>query len=251
MCKKELIPGIFNYCDRWCERCPFNNRCEIFDPADQEKDWSEVDANEFIEEITATFEKTMNLLKIEADANGMNWNQLVADAKEVELEEPVLPKDHEKAVTLASNYRRQVTKWLKDHSEDIKATTVSLVQEIDLGIEYANENNTQFINAIESINWYYALIEAKLRRAISGLNSDSEAELKDFPQTHANGCAKITMLFINKSICAWEEISQIMPAQKDPILDHLALLSRMRTKIQKIFPAHEAFIRPGFDTFIL
>ena len=25
-----FIVGIFNYCDRWCERCPFTSRCRLF-----------------------------------------------------------------------------------------------------------------------------------------------------------------------------------------------------------------------------
>src|SRR5439155_24301861 len=27
----KYIDGIFNYCDRWCERCPFTSRCRSFD----------------------------------------------------------------------------------------------------------------------------------------------------------------------------------------------------------------------------
>src|SRR5438132_7750977 len=26
----KYIDGIFNYCDRWCERCPFTSRCRSF-----------------------------------------------------------------------------------------------------------------------------------------------------------------------------------------------------------------------------
>jgi len=26
----ELLPGIHNYCDRWCERCPLTKRCAVF-----------------------------------------------------------------------------------------------------------------------------------------------------------------------------------------------------------------------------
>ena len=26
----RFIPGIFNYCDRWCERCAFTQRCRSF-----------------------------------------------------------------------------------------------------------------------------------------------------------------------------------------------------------------------------
>lgn len=25
-----FIISVFNYCDRWCERCPFTGRCQIF-----------------------------------------------------------------------------------------------------------------------------------------------------------------------------------------------------------------------------
>ena len=25
-----FILGIFNYCDRWCQRCAFTNRCRVF-----------------------------------------------------------------------------------------------------------------------------------------------------------------------------------------------------------------------------
>jgi len=25
-----FIPGVYNYCDRWCERCPFASRCRVY-----------------------------------------------------------------------------------------------------------------------------------------------------------------------------------------------------------------------------
>src|SRR5262249_49183045 len=26
----RFISGVYNYCDRWCERCRFNNRCMVY-----------------------------------------------------------------------------------------------------------------------------------------------------------------------------------------------------------------------------
>lgn len=251
MSKKELIPEIYVYCDRWCEHCSFTKHCEIFDPADQEKDWGEADAEEFIQELTAKFEKTMSLLKNEADANGMNWNQLVEDAKEVELEDPILPTQHEEAIALAGTYRHQVTEWLTVSAKKIEETTIIHAQNAEMGIKNAQKDNVRYIDALEVIQWYHCLIESKVRRAISGLNNGFEEIHDDKPQNHANGCAKITMLFIQKSIDAWEQVRKEMGDQEDKILDHLAVLSRLSRKIQKIFPVHAAFIRPGFDTFIL
>ena len=31
----DLISGIYNYCDRWCERCPLTSRCLVY-AAEQE-----------------------------------------------------------------------------------------------------------------------------------------------------------------------------------------------------------------------
>lgn len=28
--EEDFISGIFNYCDRWCERCDFAARCRVF-----------------------------------------------------------------------------------------------------------------------------------------------------------------------------------------------------------------------------
>ncbi len=25
--EKKYISGVYNYCDRWCERCPLSDRC--------------------------------------------------------------------------------------------------------------------------------------------------------------------------------------------------------------------------------
>lgn len=42
--EKRFIPGIYNYCDRWCERCPQTSYClnfaivqeEFSDPEEQD-----------------------------------------------------------------------------------------------------------------------------------------------------------------------------------------------------------------------
>ena len=33
----HLIPGIYNYCDRWCERCTFTSRCLTFLTEEEKK----------------------------------------------------------------------------------------------------------------------------------------------------------------------------------------------------------------------
>ena len=26
----QFISGVYNYCDRWCERCPLTSRCFVY-----------------------------------------------------------------------------------------------------------------------------------------------------------------------------------------------------------------------------
>ena len=33
---ERLIPGIYNYCDRWCERCSFTSRCLNFASSEED-----------------------------------------------------------------------------------------------------------------------------------------------------------------------------------------------------------------------
>lgn len=30
MQNQDFIPGIYNYCDRWCERCALSARCRVY-----------------------------------------------------------------------------------------------------------------------------------------------------------------------------------------------------------------------------
>ena len=37
----DLIPGIYNSCDRWCERCPLTSRCLVYATEQEDNDSSQ------------------------------------------------------------------------------------------------------------------------------------------------------------------------------------------------------------------
>ena len=60
------IPGIYNYCDRWCERCTFTSRCLNFEMSEEKfGDLEDVDiTNEvFWQKLSETFQETLSMLK--------------------------------------------------------------------------------------------------------------------------------------------------------------------------------------------
>jgi len=49
--RRDFISGIYNYCDRWCERCAFTHRCRVYATQKQ----FEEEAAEEEEETAQTF----------------------------------------------------------------------------------------------------------------------------------------------------------------------------------------------------
>ena len=64
------IPGIFNYCDRWCERCPMTSRCSVFAITQEHcPDRGERDADNarFWEKISEVFQGTLEMIREDAE----------------------------------------------------------------------------------------------------------------------------------------------------------------------------------------
>ena len=66
-----MIDGIYNYCDRWCERCPFTSRCanfaleEQYFPDPQDRD---IRNQRFWDKLHEVFRTTLDMLRKDAEA---------------------------------------------------------------------------------------------------------------------------------------------------------------------------------------
>ncbi|MFP3975356.1 MAG: hypothetical protein ACLFVK_03940 [Dehalococcoidia bacterium] len=89
---RELIPGIYNYCDRWCERCSFTSRCLQFQMQENEDQSSGSpvrgeDKVQFWERVEEMLSLAMELIRDFADREGIDLNVLAAQAEMAEQEE--------------------------------------------------------------------------------------------------------------------------------------------------------------------
>ena len=94
----KLITGVHNYCDRWCERCPFTQRCAvgIQGLTNAQKD---MDNEAFWRTLSQNFAKTFQLLKGEAKKNGFDLTS-PTEAELLEFDR----KDAETRAALAKPY---------------------------------------------------------------------------------------------------------------------------------------------------
>ena len=75
----KYIEGVYNYCDRWCERCPLTSRCLNY--AIAEENFGDLDSHDiqnqaFWSKLREMFEVTIEMLTEWAEEQGINLDEL-------------------------------------------------------------------------------------------------------------------------------------------------------------------------------
>ncbi|MCF6159414.1 MAG: hypothetical protein E3K32_12795 [wastewater metagenome] len=248
----DFIPNIYNYCDRWCERCSFTSRCENY--ALSKKNFTDSESRNinnhiFWQNMAEVFELPLDILKEVAKQEGIELDILDTKTTTKKTYRDIA-KNHE-CSRLAMIYGEMVDNWFKlaeglfdekEHILNIKIRLGILDADTDTAAEAAVLND-----AVDIICWYQHQIYVKLMRAIQGDIEEKSEHQDRFPRD-SHGSAKIALIAMDRSIAAWEKMGKLFPEQKDNILDILLHLDRLRRKTEEAFPAARAFVRPGFDT---
>ncbi len=247
----EFIQSIYNYCDRWCERCPFTSHCLNFAMDSEElgdQETHDINNEAFWQRLTETFQMTLELLHEAAEEEGIDLESI--DAKEFEEQDRLnkeLAKNHQ-CSRAAKLYSEMVDDWF-DSAKDIfghEDDEPDLEMSADMGDIDPAEEISDFGEAVEVVRWYQHLIYVKLMRAIRGELDERLEILDEFPKD-SDGSAKVALIALDRSIAAWGEIRNLFPHRDNDILDILVHLEQLRRNAEKAFPEARAFIRPGFD----
>lgn len=247
----KFIPGVYNYCDRWCERCPFTSRCMNFALSEEQFDdpqARDIKNEAFWQKLHEVFQVTLEMLKETAKEQGINLNCLDLHAAAEENKKiNNIAKNHGCAHA-AKTYAEMVKSWF-DSSKDLfeeKADDLSLKARLELPDSDPVKEAAGLKDTVDIIRWYQHFIYVKLLRAVRGSMEESSPSLDEFPKD-SDGSAKIALIAMDRSIAAWGQMSTYFPQCKDEILDILVRLDRLRRKTEEIFSDARAFVRPGFD----
>jgi hypothetical protein len=246
------IRGIFNYCDRWCERCPMTLRCSVFAISrEQFPDAGARDENDerFWEKLSDVFQGTIEMIREDAERQGIDLDPCDTEAVVAEhrrRERAV--KEHE-CPRAAKRYADMVDEWFDSAEPLFEEKRVSLESQARMGLPGADPSGeaARLKDAVEVARYYQYQIQVKLMRAADSLlEEESETLLKEYLKD-SDGSAKVALIGIDRSIPAWAELRLQFPECGDAILDILVQLDRLRQKTGKAFPSARAFVRPGFD----
>lgn len=248
------IIGIHNYCDRWCERCVFTSKCEVYESTSKlSSEQLDSDNAEFWDNLSSNFKQTIDLLKKEAEKRGIDFSEIEnyepsEEEQQNELRKRDFAKKHSVAV-LSRKYSRLTLAFTKE-DVDLTEKVRELVKQGHLGIKTSEEIGTTTADigdAFEVVQWYMFFIEVKIQRALSGKFDEAEDPVDfDFPKD-SDGSAKIALIAIEKSMAAYAKLHTYFPEQEDVILNALSILQQIKRGVELGFPKAYSFVRPGFD----
>ena len=227
----DLISGIYNYCDRWCERCPLTSRCLVYasEQEDDEPPESRDLRNEaFWRRLGSIYLETRELIVEWASEAGLD---LTANGEEDEA------RFHRKR-QLIDNHP------LAKSGKKYANTASDWFREFDQTTEISDSERLE--DAREVIQWYQYQIAVKTIRALSGRREEEDPELADFPRD-SDGSAKVALIGIDRSIAAWRLMQLSLPQRAGSIVPLILQLERLRQRLEKGFPQARDFVRPGFD----
>jgi hypothetical protein len=237
----RFIPGIYNYCDRWCERCTLSHKCLTYAHEQEIKEecndpeTNDIDNEKFWEQIRLSFEVTLDMISEDAGKLGINLDELPDVDEQEHVDSPV-----EK---LASQYGTVLCKWLETHSDMLRNKASQLLM-----IHNNQDVALKFADALEVVQWYCFYISAKVHRSHFDLDIRLQDEDPDEdPLWDNRGSAKIAIIAVNRSMEALSVLYPELKDYEDDILKFLSLLSQIKKHMLATFPTAMEFKRPGFD----
>ncbi len=253
--KKDFIPGIFNYCDRWCERCEYTRLCRLAadlekaerrrrrkgkDPADDSIDGA-------MEEVGRSFEVVARALRKRARKEG--WDLDAIDTAAIDAHESDLRRrceQHPLALE-ARQWCREGMKLVKDLQPLLRSEGEDLQRRGDfMDVQDEADSFEALAHAMEVVAFDSTLVAAKMRRAIDGLleSADETDFMHEIGLEDANGSAAVILRCLKRDRPALVRIYEHDERLEEQALGLLARLDRMEKGLAEVLPGALTFVWP-------
>ncbi|MGS2763444.1 hypothetical protein [Sinomicrobium sp. M5D2P9] len=244
----RFIPGVYNYCDRWCERCHLASRCRVYNMEKGLADGEKHAGNEkFWQGIHTNLKLAVEMMKEMAGEKGIDLSGIEQEStEEAGRKKRGEAMKHDLSVQ-GKKYAEESEKWLRKNEKQLEGVKDEFLKNARLGLTEgkAKESLLEVSEAVEVIHWYSFQVHIKIMRALQYVKFPDEDD--DPVQNDANGSAKVALIGTERSAFAWTVLLSRFEQHEDEILHLLVLLEKIKKGILKEFPDVREFHRPGFD----
>ena len=244
----SLIPGVYNYCDHWCDRCRFQNRCLLY--RQQRRLEAALEVN------NVAGDDALDALLFEEEpeptaiSSASERASVLATLREFEQE----PAEVDTQQAEARERRRRQFKdahVLTVRTREYADLTHGIIRALRPSVEARADDVV--LAALDTIERFAYTVAVKTWRATGALfdladKAGDEGDDREWSQSDGNGCAKLVRLLIAESCYAWEVLMQIGRATADGVPAKMVeRLEWLDAAIAADFPHAMQFVRPGFD----
>lgn len=263
----ENISGIYNYCDRWCEKCTYTNRCLLFkQEAEREikhilRDENKNDPDILAKDLSDDFKEAFDHINKFMDEEDEEYEEFEKDDFDLEDEDyedgdnengDFFKKefdDDERPSTFLKNADNPLIslseKLFKDFFDYYDVLKVKMPGELD-------ERNPKSIlqQNLDTLGWYTPQIHVKIRMSYWNKHKLSKAkypELADIDEEMLNVSARIAFIGIENCIIALNNLLQQKLGLESETTSLLFTINQIKEMFVEEFPAVLTYRRPYFD----
>lgn len=255
----KLIPGIFNYCDRCCERCDYRDRCRLFQTETERNiqnilnDEDPNDPNIVARDIKESLEDAMAMLEAQMEIEGISKEDL-EDTEDEDSKYFVDDIDDEQSeVTESGKIVRTphpLALLADNFFNDIIAYFNKKKSSFYQGSEDHEPANNPIYKELKILLWYSPQIAVKTRMCVGSKalleNLEDEDDI-EFENEMMNVNSRIVFTGMEKCLTSLLKIFDLEQEHTGELLALLAAIKKMKDEFAAEFPAVYTFKRPYFD----
>lgn len=255
--KADFIPGIYNFCDKCCEKCTQSSKCMCYAVEREMEEKLGGLAGESLHKqetkwiyLKNVFDATYEILRGLTEERGIDMEAVYA-AGEVENrfwhDEYMDSLPDEESYDLGESAYQIVQLCIiyeQLYEECLEKVLVALDEK-----EWTPEipERKEIENVLDRISWYAEIFSAKIRRAIFALYCSLEAG-KNIYEDEYCGASKVALAAIRTSDRAWEALKKYDFLSVIKEIAHVQVaLRQLHRDIEAQFPEVREFRLPGFD----
>jgi len=255
----ENISGIYNYCDRWCEKCYYTNRCLVF-KKEAERDIKHIlndedrnDPEVFAKDIADNFQEAFNHLNnfMAEEYEEFEKDDFDLDDED-ELDDGFFKEeldDDERPSTFLRNADNPLILLSEKLFKDFYKYYDLIKSKFPTELDEKNPQNLLQQN-LEILGWYTPQINVKIRMCYWNNNKISKSinpELLEIDKEMLNVTARIAFVGIDNCISALNNLHQQKLALQSETISLLATIKQIKEMFVAEFPTALTYKLPYFD----
>jgi len=228
---KKFKPGIYNFCDRWCEKCKDIDKCFLYARESQKKIRNIMrgkDDSDWLEEIKDSFKITKRLIERNLQERGIDPRKILEGKPKKSWDDNVDKRyDEIQCLIKVREYMKEAANFL----DNFHKSRFQYYSQTGLEVSFDDIKDE-----IETITWYHTFLSTKIWRTLyekECYQREKDKDLKNLIKKDLKKFNFLVMKCINKSIKAWRNLAEKRGEFSEITKRFLLLLDSLNKEFKK------------------